>query len=251
MTSSLEHYSPIILFNVNESRPNKTCISLLNKINPIFDMVQFTCADIYCRKMSVLLLIKIFNALPNLTSIRLSDLPLRDAFNRCVESKEILNEFSNTNRIEKVTLQKITRMKQFDRIIHRVTRQDYLYNYSTSYTQSRDIFDEYLKTTVGIKNLSDQQITLMENIDLIFDLFPRIQYLCLQHIWDADISVVVHFALWKVQMNGISHPMTICICGIQVEYDRIKTLHQMIDSENLLTNYTIHRQFNRLYIQWK
>jgi hypothetical protein len=45
--------------------------------------------------------------------------------------------------------------------------------------------------------------------------------------------------------------MTICIFGLEAEYDKVQKLKQMIDSEHLLLDYTINRQFNRLYLQWK
>jgi hypothetical protein len=196
----LDHYSPVIEFHVIDHLRIVTAESLISQINPIFNMAQLTSADIHCKEMSVHMLIKILNALPNINLIRLSDLPLRNAFNQCAESLDILEEFLKTNRITKLTL---------------------------------------------------QNITIAEQIDLIIDLFPRIEYLCFQHIWNADFQFVVYYTLWKIKANNILHPMTICIFGIEVEYHQVKTLHRMIDLNNLLNNYTIQRQYERFYLQWK
>jgi hypothetical protein len=45
--------------------------------------------------------------------------------------------------------------------------------------------------------------------------------------------------------------MTICIFGVAAEFDKVHKLHQMIDEENLLKNYTINRRLTRFYLQWK
>jgi hypothetical protein len=91
----------------------------------------------------------------------------------------------------------------------------------------------------------------MKQIDLIIQIFPRIQYLSLQHIFDRDIESIVRYTLSKIKEKKICHPMTICIVGLEAEYDKVQKLKQMIDSEHLLLDYTINRQFNRLYLQWK
>ncbi len=53
--------------------------------------------------------------------------------------------------------------------------------------------------------------------------------------------------LYKEKM--ICHPMTLYIFSLEAEYDKVRKLKQMIDSEHLLLDYTINRQFNRFYLQ--
>lgn len=74
------------------------------------------------------------------------------------------------------------------------------------------------------------------------------EYLSLQYIRNEDIELFVECILLK---NHISHPMTICFFGVEIEYDKLEKLKQIIDSKKLLQNYTINRQLDRFYIQWK
>jgi hypothetical protein len=163
---------------------------LIDKIKPIFDVIQMTYLNIRCDQMSAQMFIKILNYLPNLTAIRITGLP----------SHEELQIFDKYNKITKVTL------------------------------------------TNNLK---------MEQIDLILRLFPCIQYLSLQYISDPDIESIVRETLLKIQEKNICHPMTLCIFGLEAEHDKVRKLKQMIDSENLLNDYTLNRQFNRFYFQWK
>jgi hypothetical protein len=57
--------------------------------------------------------------------------------------------------------------------------------------------------------------------------------------------------LLKIKESGICHPMTVCIFGLDAEYDKVRKLKQMIDSDDLLRDYTIDRQLNRFHLQWK
>ncbi len=59
----------------------------------------------------------------------------------------------------------------------------------------------------------------------------------------------VRHTLLKIKEMNISHPMTLYIFVVGAEHDRVDKLKQMIDSKNLLENYTIHRQCDRFYLQ--
>jgi hypothetical protein len=195
----LNHYTPIIDFQVHNFYAIKA-EKLIKTMYLIFNMRQFTCLNINCQEMSVNVLIRILNALPNLNSIKIWDLPLRNAFNEYDEDIKLLDQIFERNKIRKLILQNITTMQQ---------------------------------------------------IDLIIDYLPRIQYFGLEQIRNVDLKSIVHHILFKIKQNQIYHPMTICICHFQVEYSQILILQQMIDSDNLLKNYTINCQYDRLYLQWK
>jgi hypothetical protein len=113
-----------------------------------------------------------------------------------------------------------------------------------------NILNKFL-TINKITQLILRNIARNEQIDLIIQLFPRIQYLSLQYIHDRDIQRIVRYTLSKIKESGICHPMNICIFGLDAEYDKVRKLKQMIDLENLLQDYTIDRQLNRFYLQWK
>jgi hypothetical protein len=169
-------------------------------IDPIWNMIQITYLDIHCDQISIFMFIKILNNLPNLTVIRISNLPSHEQFYQCRYDANILNKYITINKITKVILRNISTNEQIDLIIH---------------------------------------------------LFPRIQYLSLQYIHDHDIQPIVRYTLSKIKESGICHPMNICIFGLDAEYDKVRKLKQMIDSEDLLQDYTIDRQLNRFYLQWK
>ncbi len=66
-------YFPAIELNVRDTLLTENDESLINQINPMFNMIQITCLDIECDQMSVSMLITILCALENLNSIRLSN----------------------------------------------------------------------------------------------------------------------------------------------------------------------------------
>jgi hypothetical protein len=88
-------------------------------------------------------------------------------------------------------------------------------------------------------------------IDIILHLFPCLQYLSLQYISNHDIESIIRNTLLKITKKNVNHPMTLCIFGLKIEYDKVEKINQMIKSENLLNDFTINRQFNRFYLQWK
>ncbi len=173
--------------------------SSLYKITCILDMIKITCLNIHCEKMSVSMLMKFLKALPNLNSIRISDLPIHKSMDLCVQDAIIFNEFVEINKIIKLTL-------------------------GNTYT--------------------------IEQIHLMIHLFPRLQHFALEDVLDDDLQRFVRCILLNIKQNKISHPMMICIVSVDAKYDQLETLHQIINSENLLTNCKIHRQFNRFYLQW-
>ncbi len=172
----------------------------LFKINPIFNMIQITYLDIRCDQISTCMFIKILNNLPNLTVIRISNLPSREQLYQCYYDANILNKFVTINKITKVILRNISTNEQIDLIIH---------------------------------------------------LLPRIQYLSLQHIHDRHIQPILRYTLSKIKEKNISHPITVCVFGLDAKYDKVRKLKQMIDSERLIQDYTISHQLNRFYFQWK
>jgi len=144
--------------------------------------------------------IQILNHLPNLSSIRISDFPFQDPIYSLDPDMKIWERFLDNNKITKLTLRNIERIRY---------------------------------------------------VALIIVLFPRIHYLALQFLYDVDFRPVLQCALLQIQESDIRHLKTICIYTFEAKYDQLHKLKQMIDSENLLRNYTIHQQWGRFYLQWK
>ncbi|CAF4124019.1 unnamed protein product [Rotaria sordida] len=159
-----------------------------------------TCLDICCSQLYASILIKIFNLLPNINSMRISLLPL---------PKEMYeyDEFT---------------------IIHKILLQDNKI------------------TNVTLRNISE-----LEQIDLIIDICPWIQYLTLERISDVDLKLVVRRTLLKIKKNHIRRPITICIYVVDANNNMIQQLEKMINSKKLLKNCTLNRQYDRFYLQWR
>ncbi|CAF1169773.1 unnamed protein product [Rotaria sordida] len=112
------------------------------------------------------------------------------------------------------------------------------------------IFNVFLKIN-KITKITLRNVTESDQIDFIFKRFPRIQFFGLERVRDDDLKSVIQYILWNIKDNYISHPMTICVFCDDAKYNKVEKLHQMINSKNLLKNYTIYRQYDRFYVQWK
>jgi hypothetical protein len=60
-----------------------------------------------------------------------------------------------------------------------------------------NILNKFVKIN-KITKLTLRNVLAMEQIDLIIQLFPRIQYLSLQHIFDRNIESIVQYTLSKI-----------------------------------------------------
>ncbi|CAF5066253.1 unnamed protein product, partial [Rotaria magnacalcarata] len=109
------------------------------------------------------------------------------------------------------------------------------------------IFNAFLNTN-KISKITLQNVTENDQIENIFNYFPRIHFFGLQRVRDANLKSVIRYILWNIADNNISHAMTICIFCDDAKYNKIEKLYQMIDSKKLLKNYTIRRQYDRFYI---
>ena len=195
-----DHYFSIVQLRISGNLFTSKDELILDRINPIFDMIQLTCLDIHCDQMSINMVIQILNLLPNLLSLRISDFPFQDPINTRDPDMQIWETFLENNKITKFTI---------------------------------------------------SNIKSIEDVTCIIILFPRIQYLALQYVADVDLKSVVRCALLQIKENDKCHLTTICIFGLEVEHSQVRRLRRMINSRKLLKNYTINRQLNRFYLQWK
>lgn len=104
-----------------------------------------------------------------------------------------------------------------------------------------------------ITKLIIENLTEYDEIYFMINSFPRIKYLMIQIADDLLLESVVEYTIHNIKENNHHQhqAMTLCIIAYDEIYDQIKTLHQMIDSNNLLEDYIIFRQFEKFYIQWK
>jgi len=116
-------------------------------------------------------------------------------------------------------------------------------------TQDKKMLKKYLNIN-KIMKITLRHVTDREQIDFIFERFPRIQFFGLERVQDVNLEPMAVCLLSNIINNNISHPMTICIFCDDAKYNKVKILYRMIDASNLFKNYTIYRQYDRFYIQW-
>ncbi|CAF1189193.1 unnamed protein product [Rotaria sordida] len=116
--------------------------------------------------------------------------------------------------------------------------------------RDKNIFKKFLKinkiTKITLRNVTEQ-----DRIDFILKYFSRIEFFGLEIVRDRDLKSIINYLFKNIKHNNIYHPMTICVFCDDANYNKVEKLYQMINSKNLLNNYTIYRQYDRFYIQWK
>jgi len=125
-------------------------------------------------------------------------------------------------------------------------------SYQDIYESDPDIkaINQFLKNN-KVTKLTLENISNLEQINLIFDCFPRLQYFALKNLINIDLELALERTSLKINANKIFHPMKFPIFAAEAECDKLQKLKQTIESKKLLKNFTIHRQFNRFDLQWK
>jgi len=119
-----------------------------------------------------------------------------------------------------------------------------------SFVKNSKILRRFLDNN-KISKVTIRNIVELEYIYFIIDLFPRMKHFAMQTISDVDLKLVVEWTLRKVQENKILYLMSLCVTVDEGTDDKVDKLHEMIHSEKLLKDYTIDRQLNKFYLQWK
>ena len=102
-----------------------------------------------------------------------------------------------------------------------------------------------------IKKVNLKMINTINEVSLILELCPRITYLKIDSINNIDIESFVRFILIKIKTICNHQLRLLCFCISAADDKMVKNLQTMIDSRNLLLNYTIKRILNNIYLEWK
>ena len=97
---------------------NENSQLLIEKIQPIFDLLQITCLDLDCYQIPIRLVILILKSLSNLKAIRISDSPFYLGMDFDIEDLNHFSSFLHQNQISQITLQNVHRIEQIDFIFH-------------------------------------------------------------------------------------------------------------------------------------
>ncbi|CAM4847145.1 unnamed protein product [Rotaria magnacalcarata] len=117
----------------------------------------------------------------------------------------------------------------------------------------RSFFKEEFPTTCSIEHASKIKKVYIENMQTIEEIYfllyicPHMEFLNLQCLHGTTIELFLRDILNKINKDL----RLLCIYVSKVDDNMIKRLSTMIDNEKLLSNYTIHRELNNIYLQWK
>ena len=76
-------------------------------------------------------------------------------------------------------------------------------------------------------------------------------YLKVEFINNMDIQLFVRFILTKIITKSNSQLQLLCFRVAAADNKIIDKLNNMIDSEKLLSDYTIKRVLENIYLEWK
>jgi len=106
---------------------------------------------------------------------------------------------------------------------------------------------KYVSKTNKITNLELLNwSTTVEEIKLIFNLFPQIEYLKIA-IDKKEIEQIIRFLFFKPN-NKPHHLVFLCIARLPKRC--LKQLNMLMESENLLDDYLIKFVYHDLYLWW-
>ncbi|CAF1134906.1 unnamed protein product [Rotaria sordida] len=111
--------------------------------------------------------------------------------------------------------------------------------------QQNNIF-QYVSKINKIKNLEIHQSSTLEEIKMIVNLFPQLEYFKTKMI-RKEIELIIRFLLSK-NNHQIYHLYYLCILEIPKIY--LKKLNMLIKLENLLDDYSIKLINRDLYLWW-
>jgi hypothetical protein len=99
-------------------------------------------------------------------------------------------------------------------------------------------------TKVNLQRMND-----LAQVQFLFDLCPRIEYLEVNCINDVFPEKFVRFILMK-NTKYIPNLSSLCLEISLTNEDIVEKLKKMIDLEQLRQNYTIKQIDNRIYLRW-
>ena len=123
---------------------------------------------------------------------------------------------------------------------------------SSEFLQAEDDMDRLqrcLKTS-KITHVTVTNLYTENDVNLIVDLFPRMKSLVATTIQNDRLVSMTEWTLKRIKCNGMIKSMSVCIVIENGTDDQIAKLHEMIDNEKLLSDYTIDRRSNKFYIKF-
>lgn len=102
-----------------------------------------------------------------------------------------------------------------------------------------------------IRKLYINNICVIEEIFLFIDLFQHINHLQVNVIYPTNVKSCVRDILIYIREKS-NHPLRIlCIDTPMIDDDILHGIKEMIHNEKLLSNFTVKRVMDKIYLQWK
>ncbi|CAF1494211.1 unnamed protein product [Adineta ricciae] len=123
---------------------------------------------------------------------------------------------------------------------------------SSEFLQAEDDMDRLqrcLKTS-SITHVTVTNLYSENDVNFIVDLFPQMKSLVAITIPNDRLVSMTEWTLKRIKCNQMIEPMSVCIVIEKGTDDQIAKLHEMIDKEKLLSNYTIDRRSNKFYMKF-
>ncbi|CAF0997080.1 unnamed protein product [Adineta steineri] len=108
-----------------------------------------------------------------------------------------------------------------------------------------------LKHASNIKYVCLEKTCTMEDILFLISFCRHMEYLNIEGVENMNIQSFLSDILNKMNQYHYEYLHTLCIYITIADNQMIKQLEQMIDDENFLLDYTIHRQLYNIYLKWK
>ncbi|CAF1310774.1 unnamed protein product [Rotaria sordida] len=89
----------------------------------------------------------------------------------------------------------------------------------------------------------------IEEINFLIELCPQMAYLNEDFLNNINTELVVRFVLMKINIEHNHQLRLLCVHVRAIDDEMIEKLHKMIYFEQLLTNYTIKRISDDMYLQ--
>jgi len=123
--------------------------------------------------------------------------------------------------------------------------------------QPRELCDEELVILNSVKERSKiSKVYLCEMIDIeevyfLMKLCPYMEYLRIDCVHNMDIESFLQEIFKKINDDSNDYLRSLCFQIPAADDQLIQNLKQMIHSEKLLVDYTIRRELETIYLQWK
>jgi hypothetical protein len=112
-------------------------------------------------------------------------------------------------------------------------------------SESNELF-QIVSTTNTVRNITIGRESTLENIQLLVTLFPRLEYLTV-NLFKENLQSIARFLLSK--SNDNTRYLSL-LCISKQRNDMMEELKSLLESENLLDDYTIKVINRKLHLWW-